>query len=65
MKSRYILRLDSFEGRDTFLRCGSDDDEFLYCIVLLDDSGKAEVVDSGYRSFEEAAAAWPECVTGS
>ncbi len=60
MKSLFILKLESFEGSDTFVRCGDDDQDFLYCIVATDNRGNAEIIDSGYRSFEEAALAWPD-----
>lgn len=57
--ARVILKLESFEGRDTYLRCGNDVQDCLYCIVLVTAKG-ASVVDSGYRSYEEAAEAWPD-----
>jgi len=31
----------------------------MYCVISLDENG-AEIVDSGYRSEQEARAAWPE-----
>ena len=60
MKNHVILRIESFEGQDTFIRCGSADQDFLFAIVLIDDFGKAEIIDGAYRSYEEAASAWPE-----
>lgn len=56
----HIVRIDSYEGSDTFLNCGNEQQDFLYAIVATDKEGNAEIVDSSYRSFEEAAEAWPE-----
>jgi hypothetical protein len=56
----FILRIDSFEGRDTHIHCGDDQRDFLYVVGCLDAKGNAEVLDCGYRSFDEAARAWPE-----
>ncbi len=55
-----IVRLDSFDGRDTHLRCGNDEQDFLFCVIQISDDGTAEVMDSGYRSFDEAFYAWSE-----
>lgn len=55
-----IVKLESFEGKDTFLRCGDETRDYLFTVIAIDPDGTAEVVDSGYRSFNEAAAAWPE-----
>ena len=55
-----IVKLESFEGRDTFLHCGDDTRDYLYTIVAVDEDGTADVVDSGYRTFAEAVEAWPE-----
>lgn len=60
MKRYVVLKVESFEGRDTFLRCGDDVQDHLFAVVVLDDSGVAEIIDSGYRTREEALAAWPE-----
>lgn len=58
-KTFYVVRLDSFEGEDTYLRCGDDVQDHLFCIIVVTPEG-AEVVDSAYRSIAEAKAAWPE-----
>ena len=55
-----ILRIDSYEGSDTFLRCGDERQDYLYAIVAVDPDGAAEIVDSSYRSMAEAVEAWPE-----
>lgn len=55
-----IVKLESFEGRDTFLRCGDDRRDYLFTVVAVARDGTAEVIDSGYRTFTEAADAWPE-----
>jgi hypothetical protein len=57
---RIIIRIESFEGRDTFIRCGDDHQDFLFAVVAVNEPGHAEIVDSGYRSYDEAAQAWPE-----
>ena len=62
-KQYVIVKIESFEGRDTFIKCGDNNQDFLFVIVMIDAFGNAEIVDSGYRSFDEAAAAWPEAVS--
>lgn len=57
---RVVLKLESYEGEDTFLRCGNDQQDYLFAIVAVDGDGAAEIVDNGYRTREEALAAWPE-----
>jgi hypothetical protein len=60
-KPRYVvLKLESYEGDDTFLRCGNDSQDYLYAVVAVESDGTAEVVDSSYRTAAEALAAWPE-----
>jgi hypothetical protein len=56
----FILRIESYEGRDTHIQCGDDQRDFVYVVGCVDANGKAEVLDYGYRSFKEAARAWPE-----
>ncbi|MBX3403998.1 MAG: hypothetical protein KF699_11370 [Phycisphaeraceae bacterium] len=56
----FIVRIESFDGRDTFLHCGNGEQDHLFAVVGVDADGRAEIVDSAYRSYEEAAAAWPE-----
>lgn len=61
MSRLFILKLESFEGDDVYLRCGDEKQDFLYCVVEMDDES-LEIVDSGYRSEAEARAAWPAIV---
>ena len=56
----FIVKIESFDGRDTFLHCGTDEQYHLFAVVSVDADGRAEIVDSAYRNYEEAAAAWPE-----
>lgn len=62
MNRKFIIKIESFEGRDTYLQCGNDRQDHLFCIVGIGDDGDAGIVDSGYRSFNEAAQAWPDAV---
>lgn len=55
----YVLKLESYEGRDTFLYCGNDTQDYLYCVVGFTEDGKLEIVDSSYRTVDEVLAAWP------
>ena len=64
MERTFIVKIESFEGKDTYVRCGDDRQDYLFCIVGVDASGHAEIMDSGYRSFKEAAEAWPEATGG-
>ena len=59
-KQYFITKIESYEGEDTFIRCGDDEHDFVYVVVSLDGTGSANVVDAGYRSREEAEQAWPE-----
>lgn len=56
----FILKLESYDGDDTFLNCGDTSQDFLYCIVVLTKEDALEIVDNGYRSVREALAAWPD-----
>lgn len=58
----FILKIESFEGEDTHIRCGDalGLNDFLYCVVVTKADGQAEIIDSGYRSEEEVRKAWPE-----
>lgn len=56
----YVLRLDSYEGTDTFLHCGNEKQDHLYCIVTHSKNGELEIIDNGYRTQQAALAAWPE-----
>lgn len=60
MGQHFIVKIEGFDGRDTFLHCGNDEQGYLFAVVSVRADGRAEVVDSAYRSYEEAAAAWPE-----
>lgn len=60
MQDTFILRIDSFDGEDSHVHVGDDEQDFLYCIVKVRHDGSAVIVDSAYRSYEEAAEAWPE-----
>jgi len=62
MKYNYIVKIESFVGKDTHLDCGNDRQDYLFCIVGIDDTGDAEILDNGYRSLAEAAKAWPEAL---
>jgi len=65
MKRTFIVKIESFDGRDCFLHCGNDEQDFLYAVVSVDADGSAEIVDSAYRTYEEAAEAWPEAVASA
>lgn len=60
MGRNFIVRLDSYDGDDTFLHCGDTTKDYLFAIVHVSRSGNAVVVDIGYRSLEEAIEAWPD-----
>jgi len=60
MDRQFIVKIESFEGRDISIQCGDGQQDYLYCVVNIDDDGSAEIVDNGYRSFSEAAKAWPD-----
>jgi len=64
MKNLFIVKIESFEGADTYIRCGDDQQDYLFCVISVDAGGHAEIVDSAYRSFAEAAEAWPEAAGG-
>lgn len=55
-----VIKIESYEGEDTYLYCGNDRQSHLYAIVAVGPDGTAEIVDSGYRTFAEALKAWPE-----
>ena len=65
MQNQFIVKIESFEGDDTYVRCGDDRQDYLFCVVTVDAEDHAEIVDSGYRSFDEAAKAWPEAAGSS
>jgi hypothetical protein len=53
-----LLKIESYEGSDTFIRCGDETLDYIYCVVFIDDKGEAEIIDAGYRSRQEALSAW-------
>jgi hypothetical protein len=55
-----VVKLVSYEGSDTFVQCGNDTQDYLYMIVSIDPDGTAEIMDSSYRTLNEALDAWPE-----
>jgi hypothetical protein len=55
-----VLKIESYEGQDTYLRCGDDQQDFLYAVIAVNPDGTAEVVDSSYRTLAEAFETWPE-----
>lgn len=60
----YIVAVDSFEGELSTIVVQDDSGAPLpavYCIARRDErTGVLQLVDYGYRSIEEARAAWPE-----
>ena len=60
----YIVAVDSFEGDVSAILVRDDTGAPLpavYCIARRDErTGVLQFVDYGYRSIEEARAAWPE-----
>ena len=54
------MRIESYEGNDTFLHCGDDSQYHLYCIVRIGNDGAIEIADNGFRNIDEAIVAWPE-----
>lgn len=67
---KYILKIDSYEGDTTerFQYSRSRPTKKLYAIILIPDRGgaenpgKAEIIDDGYRSYDEAKEAWKEAI---
>ncbi|KAF0244569.1 MAG: hypothetical protein FD180_2387 [Planctomycetota bacterium] len=61
-RTHFVVKLESYEGKDTHLRCGDDDEtqDYLFCVVVTKSDGTAEIVDTGYRSEDELRKAWPE-----
>lgn len=66
-----IIKIESYQGEETYLSCGRvedyrspfdeiDKDAHLYAVVAIDQFKQAEVVDCGYTSFEDALEHWPE-----
>ena len=69
---KYILRIDSYDGDSTSRKqenWGVGDrrapdfelnEGIALRVVLSIEKGKAAIIDDGYRSYEEAKAAWSE-----
>lgn len=62
-KNYFVLKLEGYEGEDTFLRCGDEKQNHLFSVVVLTKDGRLSIADNGYRTPEEACAAWPEAIT--
>lgn len=61
----FIVKLEELEGSCSRIRlfgCDMDGNDFsmreMYCIILVH-GGRAEIVDNGYHTYEEAKSAWP------
>jgi len=59
-----IVRIDSYEGEDTFLRCGSATQDHLFAVIRIEENGAATLVDNGYRTHDEARVAWASVQPG-
>jgi hypothetical protein len=59
----YILPIDAYDGDTTSVELfsGGEVVEQLFCIVGVSATG-ASILDSGYRSREEAKEAWPDSI---
>lgn len=55
-----VIKIESYNGEDTFLHCGNDEQEHLFAIVAMSPDGSADIIDSSYRTLIEAYEAWPE-----
>ncbi len=60
-KKYYILKLESYCGEYSSLQCDSEGNDCMYCICLIVDN-RAEIIDYGYKSFEQAQSTWPEAI---
>lgn len=66
-KPKYIVKVDGFDGADFSIDVRDyelySSNAALYCIAVPDpETGVLEFVDYGYRTIEEARAAWPEAL---
>jgi len=61
--SKYILALDSLDGDDSVIYLEADgvSTDSLFCIISVGPNG-AGIIDNGYRSLNEARAAWPDAI---
>ena len=57
MKKYYILRIDSYSGKQSFLLCNSGSENFMYAVLLVDEEN-AEIIDMGYSSKAKLVEAW-------
>ena len=47
--TRYVIvKVESYEGDDTFVRCGDDRQDYLFAIVRIEADGSAEITDNGF-----------------
>ncbi len=60
MSRYFLLKLESYDGKDTFLSCGNDSQTHLFAVACLSEGDDLRIVDNGYRTEGEAKAAWPE-----
>jgi hypothetical protein len=73
-KQHYIVEIQAYTGTETEIDCfafpsdgylGHEREDMhvknLFCIVQVNPEG-AEIVDNGYRTKDEAKAAWPEAI---
>lgn len=58
MHTYHILKIEHFEGEYCTVECRNGGKDFVFCVVAIDEVGRAEIVDNGYRSHEEALRAW-------
>jgi len=63
VKKYFVVKINSYDGADTYLSCGSENQDFVFAVIALEDDGGAWIVDNGYRSRAEAELAWPETKT--
>lgn len=60
MQRLYVVMIESYDGDDTYLHCGNESQNHLFCVVRVDTEGQAEIIDNGYLTYKEALEAWPE-----
>lgn len=62
MKSFHIVEIESFDGEDVFIHCGTigGAQDNLFAIVVINEDGTAAFVDNGHRSWHEARGTWPD-----
>jgi hypothetical protein len=60
---KFILRIDAYDGDTTSVTLFNEGEavDTLFVVVGITPGG-AGILDSGYRSFAEAKAAWPEAI---